>query len=394
MRTTKRQLRSVEIFTGAGGLAIGTHLAGFEHQALVEREANACNTLEYNIRANSLPRIGHWGGKLHRGDVRGIRFSQFGEVDLVAGGPPCQPFSIGGKHRGLEDTRDMIPQFIRAVREAQPRAFIMENVKGLLRQSFQAYFSYALYRLQYPMLEKREAEGWEQHLARLEDVHTSGHYDGPRYRVVPRLLNAANYGIPQTRERVFLVGFRADTDIEWHFPEASHSLDALLYQQWVSGHYWKRCHTAAPSAASKRWQGRIKRLARGNPPRLKAWRTVREAICDLPDPRGLDHGLANHRYQPGARTYKGHTGSPLDLPAKTLKSGVHGVPGGENMIAFPDGGVRYFTAREAARIQTFPDSWVFEGAWSETMRQLGNAVPASLANLVAASVAAKLVDSP
>jgi DNA (cytosine-5)-methyltransferase 1 len=92
-------------------------------------------------------------------------------------------------------------------------------------------------------------------------------------------------------------------------------------------------------------------------------------------------------YIPGARSYPGHTGSPLDEPSKTLKAGDHGVPGGENMIAMPDGTVRYFTVREAALIQTFPDGYVFHGSWGEIMRQLGNAVPVKLARAVARQVA-------
>jgi DNA (cytosine-5)-methyltransferase 1 len=90
----------------------------------------------------------------------------------------------------------------------------------------------------------------------------------------------------------------------------------------------------------------------------------------------------------------GHTGSPLDEPAKTLKAGDHGVPGGENILVQPDGSIRYFTVREAARIQTFPDDYVFHGAWSETMRQLGNAVPVQLGAVVASSVRQKLVALP
>ena len=120
--------------------------------------------------------------------------------------------------------------------------------------------------------------------------------------------------------------------------------------------------------------------------------TLREAISDLPEPRPYEDppdGLF-HRMQPGARAYPGHTGSPLDLPAKTLKAGVHGVPGGENMIAFPNGLVRYFTVREAARVQTFPDTWRFTGSGSETMRQLGNAVPVRLAVTLPESIAARL----
>ncbi|MGA3304360.1 MAG: DNA cytosine methyltransferase, partial [Methylovirgula sp.] len=94
-----------------------------------------------------------------------------------------------------------------------------------------------------------------------------------------------------------------------------------------------------------------------------------------------------HRFQDGARSYPGHTGSPLDEPAKALKAGVHGVPGGENMLRKPDGSVRYFTVRESARLQTFPDGYEFMGSWSETMRQLGNAVPVELARLVGEDVA-------
>ena len=122
------------------------------------------------------------------------------------------------------------------------------------------------------------------------------------------------------------------------------------------------------------------------------WRTVRDAICDLPDPETKAAlGISNHVFQGGARSYPGHTGSPYDLPAKTLKAGDHGVPGGENMLVIDDGSVRYFTVRESARIQTFPDGFKFHGSWTETMRQLGNAVPVLLAQCVASSVAEKLI---
>ncbi|MFH0911218.1 MAG: DNA cytosine methyltransferase, partial [Planctomycetota bacterium] len=99
-----------------------------------------------------------------------------------------------------------------------------------------------------------------------------------------------------------------------------------------------------------------------------------------------NHEIHNHRFQPGARPYPGHTGSPFDEPAKTLKAGDHGVPGGENMLAYPDGKVRYFTVRESARLQTFPDKFIFHGSWTETMRQLGNAVPVALARVVAKEI--------
>ena len=117
-----------------------------------------------------------------------------------------------------------------------------------------------------------------------------------------------------------------------------------------------------------------------------AWQTVRDAIADLPSPR-RHNSFKNHVFVDGARAYVGHTGSRLDDPAKTLKAGAHGVPGGENMVVLPDGSVRYFTIREMARMQTFPDDYQFCGSWGQTIRQLGNAVPVRLAETIARSVA-------
>jgi DNA (cytosine-5)-methyltransferase 1 len=124
------------------------------------------------------------------------------------------------------------------------------------------------------------------------------------------------------------------------------------------------------------------------PKGIGRWQTVRDAIADLPNPcvAGKEE-ILNHRFQPGARVYPGHTGSPLDFPAKTLKAGDHGVPGGENMLALADGSVRYFTVRESARLQTFPDWFAFPCSWTESMRQIGNAVPVRLSETIAKSVA-------
>ena len=201
---------------------------------------------------------------------------------------------------------------------------------------------------------------------------------------MPRLLNAANYGVPQKRERVFFVGFRSDLGVEWTFPDETHSLESLLIDQWVTGEYWDR-HEVATKHRPKlpeRFASRVNALKAGTPLDLFAaapWRTVRDALAGLPDPEREDcSGFHNHWHNPGARSYVGHTGSPLDEPAKTLKAGDHGVPGGENTVVRPDGKLRYFTVREAARVQTFDDDYVFHGAWTEAMRQLGNAVPVRL----------------
>jgi DNA (cytosine-5)-methyltransferase 1 len=238
-----------------------------------------------------------------------------------------------------------------------------------------------------------DGESWLEHLARLQGEHTSVRSD-LQYRVVPTLVNAANFGVPQHRWRVFLVGFRSDVDAEWSFPVATHSTEALQYDQFVSGDYWER-HRVPLAARLKAPERLIRRLDTYSETDRKSlgrpWRTVRDAISDLPKPR-LDGGgrYLNHRLQPGARSYAGHTGSYIDAPSKALKAGVHGVPGGENMLRSPDGSVRYFTVRESARLQTFPDGYKLHGGWSEAMRQLGNAVPVLLAEKVAGSVAEHL----
>jgi DNA (cytosine-5)-methyltransferase 1 len=382
-------LRCVELFAGAGGLALGASNAGFEHNAVLEFNHDACET----IRANQ--RRGHelvrdWPvieGDVHHQDFRSWR----DRTDLVSGGPPCQPFSIGGKHRAMGDQRNLFPEAARVVREIQPRVFVFENVKGLTRSSFEKYFNYIVLQLSYPGIIRREHEDWIDHLSRLERIRTEGSEPELRYSVVWRLLNAADYGVPQKRERVFFVGFRSDLHISWSFPNPTHSREALLHSQWTSGDYWERHQVSLRNRPSPPalYTGRATDRFLFDPPCYRLpWLTVRDAISDLGEPstRAGNGRFMNHVLQPGARSYPGHTGSPLDEPAKTLKAGDHGVPGGENMMRDPSGQVRYFSVRESCRLQAFPDDYIFEGTWSENMRQLGNAVPVKLGEVVLRSV--------
>lgn len=383
-------MNAVELFAGAGGLGIGMSRSGFKPLAVIEWDKYCCDTIRENQNRGVKP-VKEW--PLVEGDVRCFDYSKIsGRVDLVSGGPPCQPFSLGGKHRGRLDARDMFPEAIRAVRELRPQAFILENVKGLTRNTFANYLEYIRLQLSYPELLRRPREPWMGHLARLEKYHTHGKPTGLYYRVVKRLLDAANYGVPQRRERVFIVGFRSDLGVEWSFPDETHSLDALLWAQWRSCEYWERQEISKRNRLSTgSYYARAMKLR--EKPLLKPWITVREATAGLPDPEENPGGAGrylNHRFQAGARAYAGHTGSPLDEPAKTLKAGDHGVPGGENMMVRDDGSVRYFTVRESARLQTFPDDFLFHGSWTETMRQLGNAVPVDLAITVGQSVFAHL----
>lgn len=377
------RLNSIELFAGAGGLAIGLHNAGFTPKAIVEFNKDACKT----IRSN---KIFDHGSSLYEGDVSKFDYlSVTDTVDLVSGGPPCQPFSLGGKAKGNTDSRDMFPEAVRAIREKRPRAFVFENVKGLLRKSFINYFEYIILQLQYPSIAQDPQEDWLQHLSRLERYHTQSTHTELEYNVAYRLLNAANYGVPQKRERVFIVGFRSDIDAKWSFPQPTHSEDALLWDKWVTKSYWVRHGIKNPldDAKEKHAAERLIKKYGLFEPQQKPWLTVRDALCDLPDPRSpLAKSYNHHEFKSGARVYPGHTGSYIDEPSKTLKAGGHGVPGGENMVRFEDGSVRYFTVRESARIQTFPDSFEFQGAWGEVMRQLGNAVPTELSRKVGQSI--------
>jgi len=384
-------MRSIELFTGAGGLALGTHQAGFHHLAVVERDHDACDTLRLNVEHRSVTGVG-W--PIIEGDVANVDFSQFPEgIDLLAGGAPCQPFRLGGKHAGEADKRNLFPQVFRAVRELHPRAFLLENVKGLTRESFKPFFDYIIEQLGVPHLELRAGEGWEEHKSRIaeqpafyfrfEPEHQA--QDPARcYAVQHRVFNVADFGVPQQRHRVFIVGFRLDLAAYWAFPTPTHSENALVYAQYVDGSYWDE-HGLERRPAPARLAARVARLGAQAKPVEQRWRTVRDAITDLPEPIDYErHPLIdNHVGIPDARVYKGHTGSPWDWPAKAIKAGDHGNPGGENMLRRDDGSVRYFTVRELARLQTFPDQWRLANSWTETRRQLGNAVPVKMAEMIA-----------
>lgn len=340
MMDANGNLTAVELFAGAGGLLLGTSLAGFKHLAAVEWEHNCCNTLRLN-QEKGYPLIND-DMRIIEGDVRDVDWSFLpDDIDLLAGGPPCQPFSLGGLARAEADKRDMFPAYTAVLAQLKPRAFICENVKGLARESFHQYYEYILLRLQHPSLSKREGETWEQHAIRLSRIHASADHEAVRYEVIPTVVDAADYGVPQHRHRVVIVGFRSDVEASWAFPQRTHG--------------------------------------RGLLPLV----TLGESIENVP-------ALNNESRGGEARSYPGHTGSPLDKPSKTIKAGVHGVPGGENTIRFDDGSLRYMTVREAARVQTFPDGYELTGAWSEGMRQIGNAVPVELARVVASSVACAL----
>lgn len=407
---------------------MAVHRAGFQPLLLNEFVKHACDTLEANGAVprgeeETIPEVSDpW--PLVRGDVRDLKMGYLqGQVDLLAGGPPCQPFSLGGVAKGDEDRRNMFPEMFRAIREIQPKAVICENVRGLLRPSFKPYFDYILRELEFPFEERDPDARWFEHDAILKaKQRRARNRPEERYRVFKFEVNAADFGVPQVRNRVIVLAFRADLNInERVLADAvrqTHSERALL-RSLITEEYWER-HPNVP----KQVRAQVISSLPGELPiddaetGLSPWLTLRDALAGsrlgleaLPPIRW--NRLNRKQYPdmpmdhvgwPDARIYPGHTPNVLDRPAKTVKAGVHGVPGGESVLLTDsplprsDNGSdsryrhRYMTVRETARVMTFPDDWSLSGPRGEKMRQLGNAVPVRLGETFAKGVARVLDD--
>lgn len=378
-------MRSVELFAGCGGLALGVAHAGFDHDIVVEMDEDSVATLKEN-KKRKIKHVRDWG--IEQSDTRDLQFREFRGIDLVSGGPPCQPFSIGGKHLGPRDSRNMWPEAIRVIREIRPKAFILENVRGLFRPDFAKYLEYIKLQLTYPHIRPRESERWNRHLVRLrEHAGTKSGKQG-EYRVLAQAINAADYGAAQKRHRAIFIGLTSEFGKEWEFPAPTHSQHALTWSKHVDGCYWARHGVRRMREPASETEARVLKhlLQTKKQPAERPWVTVRDVIADLPPPSKREH-VSGHWQHPGARAYANHTGSCIDEPAKALKAGDHGVPGGENMLADRRGNVRYFTVREMARLQGFPDDFSFTGTWIAATRQLGNAVPTTVGEYIARAVA-------
>ncbi|MBC3916834.1 DNA (cytosine-5-)-methyltransferase [Undibacterium sp. CY18W] len=369
----------VEFFAGAGGLAQGLESAGFRHLIALDFNSDACETLKKNYNCNVILK-----------DVREFQFEGLRiEPTLFAGGPPCQPFSTAGRHAAESDHRNGFPDAIRAVRHLKPNAFIFENVNGLLRKNWEEYVTYLVRQLQEPELTIKPKETWYKHSERLNTAYLRKvSNQRTRYQVQMHLVNAANYGVPQKRLRVIFVGFREDLSVRWSLPLPTYSEESLLHSKWITGEYWDEHGITAPICSDIE-RKKVSRVL--EQPELlirKRWRTVRDALKDLQDPEVYIGNKQDniHAFIPGARSYKGHTGSDFDQPAKTIKSGVNGIGGGENMLRRENGSVRYFTILELLRLQSFPDNYQLFGTRSSVIKQIGNAVPPLLAYVIANSI--------
>lgn len=375
----------VELFVGLGGMARGLETAGFAHRLVVERHPQAVATLRDDPVSSRWP--------LHADDVREVDYATIGgDVDLLAAGVPCQPFSQGGAHAGPADDRNMFPETFAAIRALRPRAVLIENVRGLARPRFSEFLSYVVDHLAAPHVAIRPGETWQEHHLRLGAASAAPNgLAADRYVVEWRSICAADYGVAQRRVRIIMVAIREDLAGRWEWPLPTHSAHALLREK-IDGHYWTEHDLPQRSIdVPKATRVRAERLPR--PLQRQRWRTLRDVIGALPAPaeKPDDAALHGHVFWPGARLYRGHLGSLLDEASKTIKAGVHGVAGGEHIVHLDDT-FRYLTVRECMRIQDLPDDMVIDTNRTAAMRQVGNAVPPRVAEVFGRAIANVILD--
>jgi DNA (cytosine-5)-methyltransferase 1 len=368
------ELRTLELFAGAGGLALGLKRAGFQPRLLVDWDERSCVTLRANRHRllNGVPRA-----EIRQADVRELDYGPYEGIDLLSAGAPCQPFSQGGRLRGEDDGRNMFPEALRAVREARPRAFFMENVRGLLFPRVRSYFDYLLDQLRVPSRSIRAGEDWKTHHEALNAIPENDH----EYRVHWRLVNAADFGLAQARPRLVIIGVAAHEG-EWSWPTPRYSMTALV-RELHADRYWD-AH-GVPNHVRHSVRRHLPPYARPIGYGVgRRWRTLRDVTRDLGPPIRSRRELNDpaHVFVPGARLYPKHTGSPLDWPAKTVKAGVNGPPGGEHILVRHTRSFRYLTVRECAVLQGFPKRYVLPELRGQAMKQLGNAVPVPLAEAI------------
>lgn len=322
-----RKYNSIELFAGGGGLAVGLEKAGFNEILLNEWDKDACNTLRLNRP--------HWN--VIEGDVSKVDFTPYrGKVDFLSGGFPCQAFSYAGKKLGFGDTRGtLFHQFARAVAETRPRVFLGENVRGLL------------------------AHDNGKTLETITNV-----LEGLGYDIIPpKVLKAVFYMVPQKRERLFIVGIRKDLGMKeaWNWPQPFKRIMTMRDGLKKGILYDCDCPPSPGQQYPKKKQQVMAMVPPGG-----YWR-------DLPEDVQKDYMKASY-YLGGGKTGMARRLS-WDEPSLTLTC----APAQKQTERCHPDETRPLTVREYARIQTFPDDWLFAGSLTSQYKQIGNAVPVNLA---------------
>lgn len=336
----KKEFKLVELFAGAGGLAIGMEKAGFSSVLLNEIDKSACQTLRLNRP--------QWN--VEEGDISKLNFKPYKDlVDIVSGGFPCQAFSYAGNKRGFEDARGtLFFEFARAIQEIRPKIFLAENVKGLLNHD----------------------DG--KTLDTIKSVINELGYD----LVEPRVLKAIFYQVPQKRERLFLVAIRKDLSHKVNFKWPSpYTRIMTLKDALKAGELYDQDVPSSMGIKYPKRKAEILNLV----PEGGYWR-------DLPD--DLQREFMMKSYFLGG----GKTGMARRLawnePSLTLTCS----PAQKQTERCHPDETRPLTIREYARIQTFPDDWEFAGSMGAQYKQIGNAVPVNLAYAMGRSLIRLLND--
>ncbi len=323
---------AIDLFSGAGGLSLGLKNSRWSVKAAIEFDEIAAATHALNF-----PDVEHVTS-----DVRQVNFAKYNGIDLVAGGPPCQPFSVSGKRLGAFDVRDMVPEFVRAINEARPKAFLMENVAGLAGARFSDYLSEQVFAL-----------------------HSLG------YTVFSKVLCAADFGVAQKRNRLFLVGIRADQNKRpFEFPEPTHGVGKK-----------KKLVSVGDALANvpEDVPNRAKVVFCKNPVLRKS---PFAGMMFNGKGRPLDHNGLGHTIPASAGGNRTHILDPLRIIEKYHA----GLMAGKQPRSGELTEVRRLTVRESARLQSFPDNFEFLGRQSARYSQVGNAVPPLLAASVAKAI--------
>ncbi|MEY8311097.1 DNA cytosine methyltransferase [Oscillospiraceae bacterium 42-9] len=301
----QQPLTSVEICAGAGGQALGLAMAGFVHVALVEYEADYCEVLKKNRP--------EWN--VICADVHDFDGRPYKGVDLLAGGVPCPPFSVAGKQLGQEDDRDLFPEAIRLIREIKPKAVMLENVRGFLDPGFEAYRNH--------IFKSIRDLGYVTHI---------------------KLLNASNFGVPQLRPRVVIIGIRKDQS------------GAFAYPDERPGEAKTVGETLCDLMTENKWHG------------AKRW--AKQANSIAPTLVG------------GSKKHGGPDLGPTRARKAWAELGVDGR-GIADAAPAPDFvGMPRLTSRMMARLQGFPDTWTFGKRKTIACRMIGNAFPPPVAQAV------------
>lgn len=336
----RRDYTSVELFAGAGGLALGMHKAGLRHVLLNELDAVACRTLRRNC-----PEWNVLEGDIHNMDFTPLR----GKVDFLSGGFPCQAFSYAGKKGGLNDTRGtLFFELARAVSEIRPKVFMGENVKGLLSHDNGRTMS----------IIKNSIEELGYTL------------------IPPKVLKAIMYQVPQKRERLILIAVRNDlvTDVQFRWPEPYHRV-MTLRDAFFKGELFSEDVPVSDGQTYPIKKSRVMAMV----PEGGDWR-------DLPVEEQKEY-MGGSFYLGGGKTGMARRLS-MDEPSLTLTC----APAQKQTERCHPIETRPLTVREYARIQTFPDTWCFAGSLSDQYKQIGNAVPVNLAYAIGRSIVRLLND--